>query len=188
MNPTTPENISERVREFCSEINDACSPTFVDVEPFHNAGLNECFYNVRDYVALNGGHQVFGWIIWEWTSFFIEAEYHSIWADNSMKFLDITPKIDGEKRILFLQDNKLKFDFNRPKWRDNKRKAVHPDVAISNFLEAQRKLSQFKIHNSRPKGRGKELILRTEKEKRRFIRLQEEVVEKQKLFQEVVNA
>ena len=58
----------------------------------------------------NDGKIQYGWIIWEIPEIFIEAEFHAVWINNDGDYLDITPKSDGEERILFLLDSKKKFD------------------------------------------------------------------------------
>jgi hypothetical protein len=47
---------------------------------------------------------VFGWMIWEFKpNRFIEAEFHSV-MEIQGKLVDITPRVDAEKLILFVED------------------------------------------------------------------------------------
>lgn|GEM_PF-6848541 len=52
-----------------------------------------------------GGTIQFGWVIWQdILEAFTEAEFHSVWVNGAGKFHDVTPRIDHEKRIMFLPD------------------------------------------------------------------------------------
>lgn len=109
MNQTTPTSINKDVLEFCKEIDPSGKLSFVDVIPDEEAKYQECFINVQEYIRKFGGEIQYGWIIWEIPHKFIEAEFHAIWVDKNGKYIDITPKKDGEKIILFLKDSKKKF-------------------------------------------------------------------------------
>jgi hypothetical protein len=104
---------------------------FIAVAPPPSALARECFFNVRDQVAREGGESVLGWTIWEWPSTLIEAEFHAVWRSPTGRLLDLTPKDQGESTILFLEDPTASYDYSRPgDWRDNLRRALadHPDV------------------------------------------------------------
>lgn len=48
---------------------------------------------------------VYGWMIWEdRRNEFIEAEFHAVVKIND-RFIDITPRVNLEKEILFVEDN-----------------------------------------------------------------------------------
>ena len=175
LNATTPQTISEQVLEFCSEISIDFPPIYVPVIPHSNAELNQCFYNVRDNIEVEGGNQIFGWTIWEFPEVYLEAECHSVWQAGSGGLLDITPKKDAENRILFLRDDRQKFDFVKPKWKDNRRKSLHSNPAVAQYLNAARRLNQYIIHNSRPKGKERETRFIDEKQVRRYRRLHDQV-------------
>jgi uncharacterized protein YchJ len=40
----------------------------------------------------------------------IEAEFHSIWRNESNELIDITPQIDNANQILFVTNNKTKYN------------------------------------------------------------------------------
>lgn len=51
-----------------------------------------------------------GWLIWIMPGvMMIEAEFHSVWVSPTGEMIDITPKAQGENKILFLPDKKLKY-------------------------------------------------------------------------------
>ena len=105
MKPTTPFSINEDVLEFCKEINPGSEPLFIEVIPYEESEYQECFSNVENYIKKFGGKIQQGWTIWEIPKKFIEAEFHAVWVDDNENYIDISPKPDGEKRILFLKDN-----------------------------------------------------------------------------------
>jgi len=102
---TTPKEIKYNIREFCKEIDPSKDPRFVTVQPEPWCDVNECFNKVKNHVRIHGGSIQYGWIIWEIPNIFLDAEFHAVWVNPSGDFIDITPKPDGEKIILFLPDS-----------------------------------------------------------------------------------
>ena len=76
-------------------------------EPY--AEIGNCFHSVEEKIRRNGGKQILGWQIWK-NQFFIEAEFHAIWESPNGDLKDITPKQIDSKNILFLPDEKLKYN------------------------------------------------------------------------------
>ena len=85
---------------------------FVEVYPFQGMQINECFPNVKSVVEKLGGTTINGWAIWQWANIMVEAEAHAIWQAPDGKFVDITPHINNETRILFLPDDQVRFNGN----------------------------------------------------------------------------
>jgi len=106
---TTPERITERILKFCREkIDQTTKPIFLKLVQVENCRFGDCFGNVERYIKNNGGSIQYGWIIWEVPNLFVEAEFHAVWVNREGEYIDITPKIDGEKEILFVPDSKRK--------------------------------------------------------------------------------
>lgn len=79
-----------------------------------------CFVNCLVQQKLHQGNVMFGWMIWQDTAaLFGEAEFHCVWRDSGGVPHDITPRVDGEKRICFVPDpNRLGFfDMSQPPYR-----------------------------------------------------------------------
>jgi hypothetical protein len=76
----------------------------VSVQPEPAARQDYCFSNVEAKVESSGGSMVLGWTIWETPGILVEGEFHSCWQSPSGELVDVTPKRDGERRILFLPD------------------------------------------------------------------------------------
>ena len=104
MTLTTPKAISEQVYRLRAKIGVDTEPVFVSVSDTDGFAINECFPNVRHKIARDGGFIQYGWMVWEWPNKLIEGEFHAVWVAPDGGFRDITPKPDGEKRILFIPD------------------------------------------------------------------------------------
>lgn len=108
MNQTTPKKINSDIKLAINSLGlnegDACllklrkTNGFEPVEKY-------CHINCIKQQQLHGGTVQFGWVIWQDSvKRFTEAEFHSVWMGDDGKFTDITPRIDGEKRIMFIPD------------------------------------------------------------------------------------
>lgn len=102
---TTPVNISDAIIKFCAKIDPTQTPVFITPKPNSKAILSECFSNVREHVRVLGGSMQLGWIIWETPDIMLEANFHAVWRSPDGQFVDVTPQIDGETKILFLPDS-----------------------------------------------------------------------------------
>lgn len=70
-----------------------------------NPEPHNCHLNNMVQCQIKGGSIQFGWIIWENQLLdFTEAMFHSVWRNRKGKLIDITPRQDGEKKILFVPD------------------------------------------------------------------------------------
>ena len=70
----------------------------------NRAREGECYANVAQHVEQHGGERVTGWLIWEVRGVLLNAERHSCWCSPAGEMVDVTPKPDGEKRIVFQAD------------------------------------------------------------------------------------
>ena len=109
MSQTTPASINEEVINFCKEIDFSRRPLFVEVIPVKGYMLGDCYGNVKNHIKQNGGNVQYGWIIWEDPNIYLEAEFHSVWVNDKGEYIEVTPKVDNEDRILFLPDSERKF-------------------------------------------------------------------------------
>lgn len=103
---TTPSKLTDQIVAFCREIDPTAEPEYIDVTPSPNGMVKECFETTDAHVAVNGGTVQHGWIIWETPGILLDAEFHAVWCDSNGQLIDVTPKEDGETRILFLPDSK----------------------------------------------------------------------------------
>lgn len=77
-------------------------PTFVPVLAAPSAKVNAVHANVDDTIRVNGGEHAPGWLIWE-MRVLLNAERYACWRSPEGNVIDVSPKPDGEKRILFLE-------------------------------------------------------------------------------------
>lgn len=102
---TTPKKLSTQIKKFLWKARLTVKPIFLsfcELDPRYKAAY--CLDNCRHAMRMNLGEVVYGWTIWESKRLsFIEAEFHSVISING-KVRDITPRKDGEERILFAPD------------------------------------------------------------------------------------
>lgn len=132
MNTTTPATISKQISALCQKIDPEYKPFYIEVKPDKNSIPHECFENVNLRVQKQGGSIQYGWVIWEWPTIYIEAEFHVIWVSPSREFVDITPNDYGVNKILFLPDRDKTFTGQRV---DNVRISLRNDPNIIEFLK-----------------------------------------------------
>jgi hypothetical protein len=98
---TTPNIISRKILEFCEKVAGA-KPVYVPVKAL---GLpRQCYLNCAKYVKEHSRAKiVYGWMVWESNLMLaLELEHHAVIQFPNGNIFDLTPPVDGEKRILFL--------------------------------------------------------------------------------------
>jgi hypothetical protein len=100
---TTPKKISNRIKNWVKGFTNG-NIGYVQVLPKGPPG--QCFINCSKLVHENGGEILQGWVIWEGAEI-LEAEHHSIYKSLDGRVYDPTFTMDGEKKILFLQDKTI---------------------------------------------------------------------------------
>ncbi len=146
-NPTTPSSLNDNILKFCKEIDSTTNPVFVEVVPTKDSIYNECYGNVALHIKRNGGEVQYGWIIWEIPNIYLEGEFHAVWINDERKYVDITPRKDGEKNILFLKDSKRKF--TGEELVDNIRKPLIDNDFTRQLVKISKE--NFEINNQRYK-------------------------------------
>ena len=131
---TTPQSITGQVRSFCAAVNPGAEPEYLPVQPTEWARPCYCHDDVLRLVHEQGGRIVFGWAIWLAPNLYIEAEHHAVHESAEGKLRDISPRPDGEERILFLRDEAEAFDFKTRVARPNKRRALDRHPVVLEFL------------------------------------------------------
>ena len=131
MKTITPKSILSYVEKFCAEIN-GNKPFYVEVKPVCNAKNDDCFLNVNNKIAEEGGCIIYGWNIWLWPTIMLEAEFHANWKSNQGEVIDITPKINKETKVLFLPDDNITFS---GKQINNIRKNLRTCKMVDKFIE-----------------------------------------------------
>jgi hypothetical protein len=146
----SPKVIHQHVIAICRKIGCPTEAVWVDVVPEHDADFNECFFNVSNTIKRKGGSIQHGWCIWENPGLFIEGEFHGVWKTPTGELIDVTPKKDGEAKILFLPDPIRVFDEDTYNRLDNIRLAVSPHPSVQAFLDSAAELQKYKEECSDP--------------------------------------
>ncbi len=166
---TTPAEISDGVRAFAATLGDG-EATFVPVQPAENAIEDQPFYNV--IVAGEGAKPVFGWLIWELTGFWLEAQRHAV-LETPDGLKDITPPIDEETQILFVRDSDWEFDYLNPQpLRKPARHLLTDDRDVRQWAKLADDFDIFKFRHTVFKGDRSEFVIPEGKDHRRMERLQ----------------
>lgn len=166
---TTPADHSDGVNAFAATLGDGVAE-FVPVQPAENAVEDQPFYNV--IVAGEGAKPVFGWLIWELTGFWLEAQRHAV-LDRDGALIDITPPIDEETQILFVRDSEWAFDYLDPKpLRKPARHVLSDDRDVRQWAKLADDFDLFKFRHTVFKGDKSEFVIPEGKDHRRMERLQ----------------
>jgi hypothetical protein len=102
---TTPKKITKRVRKFIATLGNVGDPVYLSFTHISDNYLaKHCLSNCEAEQYFSGVPVIYGWVIWEDEGEkFIEAEFHAV-VKRGGRFIDITPRSDGESRVLFVPD------------------------------------------------------------------------------------
>lgn len=117
---TTPVELTPKITAFCASLVDQ-PPLYLPVVPDQNGFYGWCNTGVLEKTKIDGGTPVYGWTIWEWPNVLATAEFHCVWESPTGELIDITPKPQDEKTILFVADRSYGRDFNFDNRPGNKR-------------------------------------------------------------------
>lgn len=116
LKPLSPRKINSSVRLILSELQLPESNIHIlkYTKPKEFAPkIENCHCNVWAMCKKRGGHVIYGWIIsQDIKNDFIEAIFHSVWRHPSGKLIDITPRKDGEKKLMIVIDNNRYVEMN----------------------------------------------------------------------------
>ncbi len=98
---TTPKKITPEILAFCRDEIGQGLPLYIPVAPTPEAAPGQCYFNVLDEIERQGGEMQIGWLIWELPDMYLTAERHAV-VDRSGRFVDLTPAVGGERRVLFV--------------------------------------------------------------------------------------
>jgi hypothetical protein len=104
---TTPKKLSLSIKLFMKNMGLTNRPRFLKfTDKSETYKPSFCFNNCETESKQSGEKTIFGWTIWEdKKNNFLEAEFHAVIFKNNT-LIDITPRIDKEKKILFIPDGK----------------------------------------------------------------------------------
>lgn len=164
---TTPD-MSDAVLAYAKTLGDGV-PALIDVAPKDGAIEDQPFFNV---IMAGEGAPVFGWLVWELTGYWLEAQRHAV-IDRDGTLVDITPPIDGEARVMFVRDSDWAFDYLNPKpTRKAPRHLLTDDADVVKWAKLSDEFDLFKFRNTKFKGEKSEFVIPDGKEHRRMERMQ----------------
>lgn len=144
---TTPEEITPEILDLCRIIDPTQEPVRVPVRPATGALPGSCWFNLEDQVANFGGEYQFGWIIWEAKGLLLQGEFHACWRSPEGELIDITPKEDGEREILFQPDSKNVWTGEIV---SNLRYPLSDDPRVKAFIQMNDEYDRVRKANYRP--------------------------------------
>ncbi|MCK4843249.1 MAG: SEC-C domain-containing protein [Methylococcales bacterium] len=106
----TPLSITKELLEVINKVNSKSEPIFLNVTPANGAVKQECFGNVESYIKLYGGSIIYGWNVFVWPRVLVDLEFHAVWLSDDGEILDITPRSDEDRVVLFLPDDTLPYN------------------------------------------------------------------------------
>lgn len=137
----SPKEIDSDVKKLISIVCPGSKPIYLKVQPENYSEINECFPAVQEKIRRDGGFWVLGWQIWK-SEVLIEAEFHAVWKSPDGVLIDITPKQLPISDILFLPDQKAKYDGSQV---DNIRLNISGNRLVDDFIEIAKAI--FKLEN-----------------------------------------
>lgn len=133
----SPTEITNDVKRVLARLKTKNTPQQIPIRPENDCIPGSCFYNVERKVGRDRGKSRFGWAILQ-GSFICEAEHHAIWESDEGELVDVTPREDEMKEIMFVSDNDLVFQGNAI---DNVRINVLGDPMVDDFIRIAETLS-----------------------------------------------
>lgn len=80
-------------------------PNLVPVEAYPNCEYSDCWLNVTSLIEKHGGKRITGRIVWtESHGKWLHLEAHCNWKRHDETLIDPTPKEDGEKEIVLVEE------------------------------------------------------------------------------------
>ena len=99
--------ITKGILKLAKQINDSDAPGFVTVEPGDGCLPDCCFENVPAVVKRRGGSVQAGWKMREESALFVQGDFHAVWRRPDGTLVDVTPRKDLLREILFLPDSRM---------------------------------------------------------------------------------
>lgn len=138
---TMPTHVTEEIKKFCEEVTPGQLPVYVPVAPQTEAEIDKCHVNVEEHIKSHGGTPIYGWIIWQ-SPALLHALFHCNWMSPDGELIDITPKVDGETKILFLPDPAKQW---KGRYVPSRRNARRSDPLIARFVAVNDQMDKIRV-------------------------------------------
>lgn len=127
----SPSRLTPAAQAACLRIS-AANPIFVDRRPIPDAVTNKCTFNVKRFLETSQGEMVLGWEVCVWDGVLLDCIGHAV-VKHDGQYRCVTPSRYGNRKLLFLPDPAITFDFADPMAR-----MPSIQVALSTKLEVKR--------------------------------------------------
>jgi hypothetical protein len=125
-----PKATDRRVQQLLTKIGSPHQPVLVPVRAM-GAALNDCFPIVQNKIKSEGGKMICGWQFWR-GRLITEAEFHAVWESPGGQLIDLSPKAVPVPEILFVQDDKMKYEGHQV---DNLRVGNTANPLLEDFIQ-----------------------------------------------------
>ncbi|PSL29024.1 SEC-C domain-containing protein [Chitinophaga ginsengisoli] len=105
----SPIEITGPVQRLIDKIGSEYEHEIVPIKPDPAATPGNCYFNVQDKVAKDGGNLVYGWAVWL-SDFICEGEHHAVWEDEDGNLVDVTPPRVPIDKLLFIPDDRFAYE------------------------------------------------------------------------------
>ena len=102
--------ITKKILKLAKQIDATTVPAYVIAKLGDDCLPDCCFKNVSKMVKRHGGSAQHGWKMREQPAAFVEGEFCAVWRRPDGVLIDVTPRADHPKKILFLPDSRLVWD------------------------------------------------------------------------------
>jgi len=159
-----PKKITPTIRRLINSLNASHEELYLPIESEKGTQNQKCFSNVQKKIKHCGGKMIIGWQIWE-TKHIVEAECHAVWEDENGNLHDITPKPLGIDKILFVEDENLKYE---EKQIENIRLNKSNNQLVDDLINVCKAIYRFDNKDERAFLYDLSNILNVEQEKHKF--------------------
>jgi SEC-C motif len=135
-----PSANSDAVRKLRASLSADRDAVRIKVAVPSGARPRECYINVRNQIAKDGGRMQLGWAVWQHSDLFIEAEPHAVYDPSDGKpWVDVTPHDSSQSgkvwEILFIPNDNATYDYKSTDLPDNVRVPLRDDHRLLEALK-----------------------------------------------------
>ncbi|SCY84351.1 SEC-C metal-binding domain-containing protein [Desulfoluna spongiiphila] len=140
-----PNFISAELKKACLKVAGHEETCFLEIQHSDKYIINKCAYNAMVEADAVGGRVVFGWAISIWENVAFDFIGHAVVELND-KYYCVTPTIRDDKRVLFLKDDSITFDYGNPNCRlPSCEVAISKRPEVEKFLKLRARIREIKL-------------------------------------------
>ncbi|MEA2206526.1 MAG: hypothetical protein QOE77_3302 [Blastocatellia bacterium] len=141
----TPDKLTVAIIDGCGQLVPGGKPVFVRRHAAPGALVNKCTLNVRQYLVDHPGTMLLGWDVAVWDHVLLDCIGHAV-VETDGDILCVSPSKYGETSLLFVPDERIRFDFDNPMARmPSKQIALTHKPEVQRFIDIAATESAIKI-------------------------------------------